>query len=727
MTRAPQILAPLLALGLLCAPVPSIAQQQGAPATQSSAPALLVADSVQVENDQLLIASGNVEALQGDLRLTASRIIYDRSTDSLSIEGPIRVIDAAGNILIAEAATLDSGLQNGLLRGARMVMDQQLQLAAVQARRAEGRYTALSKVAVTSCQVCGKNQTPLWQIRARRVVHDQQERQLYFDDAQLRVLDVPIFWLPRMRLPDPSLKRARGFLIPSFRSTSLLGFGLRLPYFIPLGDHRDLTLTPYLSPKTRTLEFRYRQAFRAGRLSVQGALSSDQLRPDEMRGYLFAEGAFALRGGVDLDFDLKAVTDESYLSDYDITRADRLDSRLGLTRVRRDDLLQAQLIHYESLRISEDNDTQPTITANLRYTKRHFSANLPGEFRASTEGHWHYRYSSTPFDSADSDTDVDGRDVGRINAELSWRNRWTLPGGLRAGISTHLWLDRYATRQDNTVDADVARATTGAAIELRYPFVRQGPGGARSLLEPVVQYGWVSGSRPGNPNDESTRVEFDEANLLSLSRFPAADRREHGATLAAGLRWMHQAPAGWSAALTLGRIWRDDPDDAFSRSSGLAGTESDWLIAGRFAHQTGLNLVARGLLDSENRFSKAEARVGWDNQRVDLSASYLLLVTDTDEDRDQAQSEWSFDGNYRFDRHWTGSTEWRYDLADRRLDRVGLGLQYRNECVQVDFGVSREYASSTNLAPSTDFDLTVALKGFGTSGSDKEYRRTCTK
>ena len=110
----------------------------------------------------------------------AERIVYDQSTGTLSIEGPIRVTENGTEVIItADQAELDQGLQNGLMMGARMVLDQQLQLASVQAHRVNGRYTQLSKVAVTSCQVCGANSTPLWQIRASRVVHDQEARQLY--------------------------------------------------------------------------------------------------------------------------------------------------------------------------------------------------------------------------------------------------------------------------------------------------------------------------------------------------------------------------------------------------------------------------------------------------------------------------------------------------------------------------------------------------------------------
>lgn len=719
MTRLTRRLAALLSLCLALAQ-PATAQQD------EDGPALLVADNVFVEGEDRLVATGNVEALQGGYRLIASRITYDRSADTLQIEGPIRVLDEAGNLVTADRARMDQALENGILTGARLVLDQQLQLASVEARRVEGRYTQLSRVVATSCQVCGPNGVPLWQIRAARVVHDQEAQQLYFDNATFHIGRVPVFYFPRIRLPDPTLARSRGFLMPVFRSTTLLGLGVKIPYFIPIGDHQDITLTPYLSPKTRTMDFRYRRAFHFGDLTLTGAVSRDTLQPNELRGYLFATGQFDLPDDFKLEFDLASVSDDSYLNDYGISSNDRLASSVSVTRVKRDIFMQASMVNYQTLRDSESNDTQPRIMVDYFIERRFFPAGIGGELRLSAETHGHLRQSKLDVDGPDDDDEVDGRDVARVNTELSWRDRWTLGPGLRLGAAGYLWADRFITEQDSTSERDVTSLTPGAALELRWPLQRRGFNGGRTLLEPVVQLGWVGGERKANPNDESTRVEFDEANLLSLSRFPAPDRREYGTTLAAGLRWMHQAPAGWTAALTLGQVWRSEEDPEFSLSSGLnRTTASNLLIAGRFSGLFGLTISARGLLDKDARFNKAEALASWSNSRLDLNASYLLLVRDTDEDRASGQSEWTFDSTYQVNPHWAASTEARYDLADRRLDRVGLGLQYRNECIEVGFSARRNYASASNLEPSTDFDLTVALKGFSTGGSAKEYRRTC--
>ncbi|MCK0151026.1 LPS assembly protein LptD [Marivita sp. S6314] len=689
---------------------------------------VLLADSVLVEQGgDKLVATGNVEALHNGTRLTASSIVYDRVANTLDIQGPIRITQPTGEILTATEAQLDQGFRNGLLESARFVLDEQLQIASARAARIDGRYTAMSQVAATSCQVCGSDRPPLWAIRASRVVHDAEERQIYFDDAQLRVLGVPVFYIPRMRLPDPTLERARGFLIPELKTSTLLGFGIKLPYFIPIGDHADLTLTPYLSPITRTLEGRYRQAFRNGDITVNTAVSRDTLESGTLRGLLFADGAFQLNRGFRLSFDIEAVTDDAYLNDYNSRfKKDRLDSAITLSRTTRDTFFSTGLIHYESLTDGEHNATQPTIIGDLRYNRRFFPKRIGGEVRLGVAAHSHYRYSDTDVDGSDADTVVDGRDVGRVNIGLSWRDRWTLPAGIRAGAVTEVWIDHFAVRQDAVAEGDYTQVTPAASLELRWPLVKKTQNGGRVLLEPIAQVGWIGGDRTDVPNDESTRVEFDEGNLLSLSRFPAADRRERGLIGAAGLRWMREDPDGWRAALTVGRVWRDDADPDFSRSSGMDSTTSDWLLAGQFSHKTGIQLLARGLFDgADTRFTKAEIRANVTQPKYSLGASYILLTTDPAEDRDDAQSQWRLNGRYNIDRQWTATGSTRYDIAEGQFLTAGIGAEYRNECVAVDFSVSRSFASSTNLEPSTDFGLTVALTGFSTGGSGKEYRRSC--
>ena len=174
--------------------------------------ASLVADRILLDGDNAIVAEGNVEIFVEGAELSAARLRYDRGSDTFTLDGPIRLSDGERVVILADTADLDGDLRNGILTSARFVLDQQLQLTAARIRRIDGRYTELSRTIASSCRICEAGGPPIWEIRASRVIHDEAERQLYLDDAQFRVAGLPIFYWPRLRLPDPTLTRATGFL-----------------------------------------------------------------------------------------------------------------------------------------------------------------------------------------------------------------------------------------------------------------------------------------------------------------------------------------------------------------------------------------------------------------------------------------------------------------------------------------------------------------------------------
>lgn len=694
----------------------TLAFSAGAQTVSDPGNVMLVADHVYVSGESVLTARGHVEALMDNVRLMATEIQYDANADKITLKGPIRIIQGDEVTIVASSAELDSAFNNGLLRSARMVLDQQVQLAANQLNRVDGRYSVLSKTSASSCRICQTGEPPLWQIRARRVVHDQLERQLYFDHASLLIRDVPVLYFPHLRLPDPTLDRATGFLIPTVRTTSQLSYGLKMPYFITLGNHRDITLTPYVSSETRTLEFRYRQAFKKGRIELNGAVSDDTILPSKTRGYLFAEGRFDLPRDFKLSFDLKAVSDDSYITDYDYSDDDRLVSNITAQRSYRDEATRVALLHYQSLRPNEDNNTLPTLVAVATTERRYFPNAIGGELRTNVELHGHQRRSHA---------DIVGRDVGRAHADMSWRRNWILPSGVRTGVTGELAFDAFHTNNDSTYPDYTSQLTPTVAAHVRYPMSKIGSDGATYVIEPVAQIAWTGGSNLDVANDESTRVEFDEGNLLALSRFPSYDRRERGLAGAVGFNWSRYSAAGWQGNLTIGQVFHEEDQVDFTRTSGLDDVVSDLLLAGQIKTRNGLSFTARTIYDYDAGIRKADARVGWSNSKLWLDGRYVWLAPDVAENRTSTLSEWALDSRYRLARHWTGLFDWRYDAGNNKTAEAGVGLEYRNECVKVELSVSRRFSTSTTVQSSTSFGLTVALLGFSVKSSQKSYDRTC--
>lgn len=698
-----------------------------ASALRAESPPTLIADRIFINADTTLTAEGAVEVFFEGTRLRASRITYDSAAGTLTIEGPITLTDSDGSLIVANEAQLSRDLRDGVMTSARLVMQDQLQLAANELRRVSGRYTQLGKVVASSCQVCPSNPTPLWEIRARRVVHDQLERQLYFDHAQFRVAGLPVFYIPRLRMPDPTLDRATGFLQPLFRSSSELGLGVRIPYFIAIGDSRDLTLSPYVAETgAGSLFFRYRQAFRTGSLQFDGGFGRDKILPDETRGYLFGTGAFALPAGYTLGFQIETVTDDAYLLDYGITDKDRLGSGLSLTRTRRDRFFDARLFTYRSLRSGDDNSVLPSLVGDLSVVRRVTPDLVGGQATLRFDLHGLRRSSAVDVD-ASGDGVTDGRDMARATLGLDWRRQSVLTNGMVLGLGAAVRADVFAIAQDAAFPGTVTRFTPSATVDLRWPWVRAGgAAGAVQVIEPVAQLVWTDLGADPVPNEDSALVEFDEGNLFGFSRFPGSDIYEDGLRANLGVSWKRLDPAGWTIGVTAGRVLRSEDLGQFSTGSGLSGTRSDWLLAVQLLSADGLSFTNRALFDDGLDFSRDEFRLSWTRPRFDLGANYVWLTADPSEGRPNGTSELAFDASWQISDGWRGMLNGRYDFAANRAAKAGIGLQYANECALVDLSLSRRYTSSTSVRPTTEISLSVALNGFGTGADGRAYRRSCT-
>ena len=687
--------------------------------------ATLTADRVSIDPAGRLIAEGAVEVWHGSVRLTATRIAYDPRARQLSIAGPITLQDGPERLFLADAAELSSDLREGIVRSARLVLDRQLQIAAAELRRRDANLTEMDAVIASSCRVCAENPTPLWEIRANRVTHDQERRELFFEGAQFRFAGVPVLYLPSLRLPDPTQTRARGFLVPRFRASSRLGFGVTLPYFIPLGAHRDLTLAPTVtSEQMVALSLRYRHAFAHGGIEFGGQIARDRLRPAETRGHAYARGRFALPYELSLDFDLLAGTDRAYLEDYDIIPGSRFTSHFTLERLDRDQAMRARVLGFQSLRQIDRGRRLPRRVAEMHWQHRLGLAHLPigGELRFDVGARAHAHAAA----DTSSPSSYPARHLARLNAAAEWRRQWVMAGGVLLTGALHGRVDHVSLAGDARFPDPVTRHAAQAMIEARWPWAAVDGRGGRHMVEPIAQIVASHRRDVALPNDDHRMPELDAGNLFALSRYSGYDAPDDGSRANLGLRWSRHDPAGWSVETLVGRIWRSEPLAGFPPGTpqALGEARSDWLVATRLALPRGLSFGLQALVDPGGGLDRGEARLAWSNRRTALSTALLRLPASNFEDRAHDLLDWSLDVGHRFDSGWAGRLGWSYDFQQARFGVARAGVEFRNECLLVDLSLSRRFATSTSVGPSTRFDLRIELLGIG-GGSAAGPGRSC--
>ena len=684
----------------------------------------LIANEIKINQAGELVASGAVTVWYEDRKVTASSITYASQNDKLIIRGPIRIIDNQSTMILGDQAELSEDLKVGIIKSAKIILGYQVQIAAAKVLQKDARYSEAFNIAATSCHVC-LNKTPLWQIRARKIVQDKFEKQIYFEHAQLRVLDIPVFYLPFMRLPDPSLKRATGLLAPKLKTSSVLNTGIKIPYFIRLNKHKDFTITPFYSPKTKTIEYRYRQAYTSGFMLIEGALTRDALIPNKNRGYILSDTSLILQNGYNLGIQLQAVSDPSYLFEYDFAQLDRLNTKLELSRSMRYQNSEVKLSNYHSLRENENNATQPTLVAEGAIESRLNPDMIKGEIGLEANFLKSYRYSDLNNDGPDSDTLVDGYDTTRLSLLSNWDHGWEIANGIILHFENEFGLSQYYVQQHADIGPKATRMFGVGAVGLRWPWYRINSNGGIGIVEPQIQLVRSVSSNSAVPNDDSTQVEFDEGNLFRLNRAPGLDLIENGSRLNVGLAGSQFMDSGSNLSWKIGRVLRSEALSTFPSGSGLSNSISDWLLATNFQQKNGIELINRALIASDGVVTKSETSLKVNRNQYQISATHVELTKDSNILQNQSLSSVALEWNYNLNSNWRSDSKFQFDSNIGRLSKLELGLRYENECVNVDLSSSRSFSTSSTLIDKTDFTLSVELTGFSSSDRKNAKSHKC--
>src|SRR5947209_10432315 len=275
-------------------------------------------------------ARGAVQINYKGRLLEADRVVYNRATGRVYAEGHARLTEADGTILNADRFDLTEDFRNGFVESLRVTGSNRTYFSSPRAERSEGETTTFENGTYTACEPCKDNpdRPPLWQVRAKRIIHKNDEQMVYYEDATLAFLGIPIAYVPFFSAPDPTVKRKSGLLAPRFLYKPQLGFGVGVPVFWDLAPNYDLTFTPTVLTKQGFLgEVEWRHRLENGSYFVRGTgiaqLDRSQfLNPPYgasnhiIRGVVESSGQFNLTDKWRFGWDGAILSDKFFYSDY---------------------------------------------------------------------------------------------------------------------------------------------------------------------------------------------------------------------------------------------------------------------------------------------------------------------------------------------------------------------------------------------------------------------------
>lgn len=217
----------------------------------------LTAKRVEVlSNGRKIFAEGDVIIEKEKLLLYAERIFYEPNTELMEIKN-FKIFDFTQNTtIIGDEAYLD--LRNGEIFSSKVFIYFKKEGFRLKAwdfsKNALNEYRA-KRALITTCELdCEKEEDfPPWSVEVRDIILTP-EGTSSTKETLFRISNVPVFYLPKkIYLPSAHIPifepRKAGFLPPAISHGNRLGFGIQFPYFYPLTDQIDFTLSPLYTTK----------------------------------------------------------------------------------------------------------------------------------------------------------------------------------------------------------------------------------------------------------------------------------------------------------------------------------------------------------------------------------------------------------------------------------------------------------------------------------------------
>jgi len=707
-------------------------------------------------NNSRVSAVGNVQLYYNGTTVEADKVIYDQKTKRLHAEGNIRMTDAEGKITYANILDLSDDYRDGFVDSLHVDTADQTRMAATRADRSSGNYTVFENGVYTACAPCKDDpkRPPLWQVKGARIIHDQQEKMLYFETAQLEFFGVPLAYMPYFSTPDPTVKRKSGFLMPTPSNSSVYGYGIEIPYYWAISPDMDATFSPRITTSQGVLfQAEFRQRLLDGSYQVR-AYGIDQLNPGNLagqpgdrqfRGGFETRGEFAANDKWVYGWEGVILSDYYFYQDYKLgqyrdpmyaflTLPTEAVSQLYLTGVGNRSFFDLRSIYY--LSFSGNQQQVPVIWPVLDYSNTFNYSILGGEVSYKTNFTNLTRNDAVfdPITAAASAnalcnttsllTSADPKALTpsqcllrgfpgtytRLSVEGQWRRSFTDSAG-------EIWTP-FAILRADAINSDVSnqpgvsnflpvgdtqalRLMPTVGLEYRYPFINVEPWGS-TTIEPIAQII----IRPNEtyagklPNEDAQSMVFDTSNLFSVDKFSGYDRVEGGGRANIGVQSTTQFDRGGAVKVMFGQSYQLFGLNSYAVQdeintgvdSGLQKTVSDYVASVDYSPNRTYTFSVRSRFDEQTwNVQRFEAQASANFDRWSVSMIYGNYAPQPDLGYLTRREGILGQGSVKVAANWVLSGGARWDLEANKVNQYLIGAGYVDDCFVLGLNYLKSY------------------------------------
>ena len=566
-----------------------------------------------------------------------------------------------------------------------------------------------NKSVFTLCNYRKNDKCPPWSIQSSKMLHDNKKKTIYYDNALVKIYDIPIFYIPKLSHPDPTVDRRSGFLPPTISDTKNLGASVTIPYFFAINNDKNFTLNSRIFNSENPLFVgEYHQAFKNSNFYAdfgytEGYKKTSETKKAGDKSHFFSKFIKSFKGKNNsdntLNITLQDVSDDKYLKLYKINtnlvdyNADTLENTIDFTHSDDDMFLGINATTFKTLK-DNYNDKYEYILPEAFLEKNLFNNDFGNlDLQTNMKIHNYDTNKTTKF---------------FVN-DLIWNSKDILfNSGLSSKILGNIKNINYETRNVDVFKESHTNEAHGAIGLLSELKLQKNTNNSRHLLTPKLLFRYA----PGQMRQEENGSKLNPTSAFSMNKANNVNNFEKGLSTSIGIDYKIKNKKT-DFDFSVAQVINDMENKKMSSESSLDEKLSDLVGSTNLKIGKRLKLNYDFALDQNYReLNYNDLGLSLDYNKINFNFNYLQ------EDKHIGNQEYlKTKINLSASNNGLVSFETKRNLIKNSSEFYNLSYEYINDCLRAGLVYRREFYNDSELEPENSLMFKITLTPFGSIDS----------
>ena len=566
-----------------------------------------------------------------------------------------------------------------------------------------------NKSVFTLCNYRKNDKCPPWSIQSSKMLHDNKKKTIYYENALVKIYDIPIFYIPKLSHPDPTVDRRSGFLPPTISDTKNLGASVTIPYFFAINNDKNFTLNSRIFNSENPLFVgEYHQAFKNSNFYAdfgytEGYKKTSETKKAGDKSHFFSKFIKNFKGKNNsdntLNITLQDVSDDKYLKLYKINtnlvdyNADTLENTIDFTHSDDDMFLGINATAFKTLKDSY-NDKYEYILPEAFLEKNLFNNDFGNlDLQTNMKIHNYDTNKTTKF---------------FVN-DLIWNSKDILfNSGLSSKILGNIKNINYETRNVDVFKESHTNEAHGAIGLLSELKLQKNTNNSRHLLTPKLLFRYA----PGQMRQEENGSKLNPTSAFSMNKANNVNNFEKGLSTSIGIDYKIKNKKT-DFDFSVAQVINDMENKKMSSESSLDEKLSDLVGSTNLKIGKRLKLNYDFALDQNYReLNYNDLGLSLDYNKINFNFNYLQ------EDKHIGNQEYlKTKINLSASNNGLVSFETKRNLIKNSSEFYNLSYEYINDCLRAGLVYRREFYNDSELEPENSLMFKITLTPFGSIDS----------